>query len=238
MAVNMNAAGTIIPEVSEAFKTLRTNIRFSSVDKEIRTLAITSAMPEEGKTTVAISLAAAMAEEGKKTLLVEADCRRPMVANRRSLRPATNWLELLYDDSIPVMNAVEPTRQKNFYFLDSGRDMKRPVEILSSKKFRMLVEKLKQEFDIVIFDTPPVGVFIDAAILSEMMDGTLLVIRAGMVDAKKEQEVVAQLKKAKANILGVALNGVRSYSDDYGYYYRDGKKRKKIAKKRAFSRRS
>lgn len=214
------------PATQDAFRTLRTNIYFSSADKEIRTIVVTSADPKEGKSTVSVHLAMAMAESGKKVLLFEADCRQPMIGNYLGIRPKVSWLHMLYEPE-QKKNAIVPTNQKNLFFLDAEAQITHPVEIMSSKKFALMVETLSAEYDAIIFDTPPVGSFIEAAVLAERMDGTLLVINVGKVEVKREQQVVAQLKKANANILGAVLNGVRATHNYSGYYGHDGKRPKR-----------
>lgn len=222
------------PSVQEAFRTLRTNIQFASVDKPIKTLLLTSAIPSEGKTTIALALAMSMAEAGKKTLLVEMDCRRPMLGNRLKLRPQYNWVNMLYSD-ISVSDVAVPTKVKNLYFLDVEPQMTHLVEIISSTKFSTMLRSLQSEFESIIFDTPPLGAYIEAAVLSKKTDGVILVIGSGKVDVKKEQEVIAQLQKASANIIGVVLNGVKYNQTKYGYYqyYKNEEQSSKRKKKSA-----
>ena len=217
------------PGVQEAFRALRTNIQFSSVDKPVKLIAVTSVAPGEGKTSVALMLGLSMAEAGKKTLLVEVDCRRPMLGSRLKLRPKNNWAQCLYSD-VPLRDVVVPTILRDLYFMDIEPQMMHLPEILNSHKFGLLLEKLRAEFDVVIFDNPPPGIFIEAAVLSHQTDGTLLVIKTGTNDIKEELDAIAQLEKANARILGAVLNGMRYASSKYGYYYyykndKDDKKR-------------
>lgn len=219
------------PGVQEAFRALRMNIQFSSVDKPVQMIVVTSAAPAEGKTSVALMLGLSMAEAGKKTLLVEVDCRRPMLGSRLKLRPKNNWTQCLYSD-VPLRDVIVPTVLRDLYFMDIEPQMLHLPEILNSQKFSTLLDKLRAEFDVVIFDTPPIGIFIEAAVLSNQADGTVLVIRTGSNDIKEEQNAIAQLEKANARILGVVLNGIRYASSKYGYYYnKDDKKRFKSRRK-------
>lgn len=206
------------PTLQEAIRTLRTNIQFASVDKPIKTIALTSAAPAEGKTSIAIALGMSMAEAGKKTLLVEMDCRRPMLGNKLKIRPQYNWVNALYND-MPLSEVAVPTIIRNLFFMDVEPQMTHLAEVISSKKFNLMLNKLSTEYEIIIFDTPPLGMFIEAAVLANRTDGTLLVIKTGKNDIKEELDVIAQLEKAKARVLGVVLNGVRYTPNKYGYYH-------------------
>jgi capsular exopolysaccharide synthesis family protein len=220
--------------VREAFQTLRTNIQFASVDKPIQTIMITSAIPSEGKTTVALSLGISMAENGKRVIILEMDTRRPMLGNRLKQRPKYNWFNMLSGD-MSIADVAVPTKVKNLFFMDIEPQMTHLVEVINSNKFSFMLQQLRNEYDVVIFDTPPLGAFIEAAVLAEKTDGSILVIGAGKVDVKKVQEVIAQLQKANAHILGVVLNGVRHSQSTYGYYsyYKnEGSPTKRSQKKR------
>ncbi len=216
----------------DAIKTLRTNISFSSMDKEIKTIVITSVTPHEGKSTLAVFLGLAMAESLQHTLLVECDLRRPMLQNYLKLRPQYSLVDVLskrVGDDLAVM----PTKVKYLDLL-SAVVLANPVEILGSVRFQTLIDELKTKYDVIIFDTPPLGTFIEPAILASKSDGTVIVLQSGATDAAEAQAVVAQLEKAKARILGVVLNGVEASGGDYYYYSNseDGKKRKYMSKRR------
>jgi capsular exopolysaccharide synthesis family protein len=221
------------PGVRNAIQTLRTNIRFSSIDNEIKTLAVTSTIPDEGKSTISLFLAFSMAESGKKTLLIDADCRKPTLGNKLGKRSKRSWVDLLYND-LPVDQAISLTDQNDLYFLNAEPQLANPVEAIASYKFVELIEKLKKQYDVIIFDTPPLGTFIEAALLASKCDGTILVISSGKVDGPKVQEVMAQLKKVNAKILGAVLNKVNMPESDYyrNYHYKDGIGKNKYFKKR------
>lgn len=203
----------------EGFRRLHSNIQFSSLDKPPKTVAVTSATPSEGKTTVCLGLAMASAEAGRKTLLMDADCRRPMLAARLQLRPRRNWMNVLYENC-PLEEVVAPTKMQNLYFADTEPQTTHLSEIFNSRRFAAMMAALKEQFDVVIIDTPPLGLFIDAALLARIADGTVLVVRSGLVDIKRGEGVAEQLKKANANILGVVLNGepTRGKREEYDYY--------------------
>jgi len=218
------------PSVQEAFRALRTNIRFSSVDEPVKTIVFTSALPAEGKTTVALAFGISMADAGKKTLLLDMDCHRPMLGNGLNERPKYNWMNVLCNN-ISAAEAVVPTRIKNLYFMDVEPQMTHIAEVIGSNKFGALLNELKKEFDMVIFDTPPLEKFIETAILANRADGTVLVIRPDMVDLKTEHEVITQLEKVNARILGVVLNGVKAGKHDYYHYYKPGRRSRRTKNK-------
>lgn len=208
----------------DAFRSLRMNISFSGGDKDVRTLVVTSAVPNEGKTSVAIALGISMAEAMKNTLLIECDCRRPDIGNRLKLRPESNWIDVIYRQA-QLQDAIVPTYCPNLYFLDVEPGLVHSVELLSSARFWEMIEQIKEQFDFIILDTPPLGPFIDAAVLGERSDGTILVVNSGSREIRLHKEAVAQLKKANAHVLGVALNRVNPRQSNYyrydDYYYRE-----------------
>ncbi|MGC8780280.1 MAG: polysaccharide biosynthesis tyrosine autokinase [Anaerolineae bacterium] len=205
---------------SEAYRTLRTNIQFSSVDKPIRTLVVTSSGPSEGKSTTAANLAIVMAQTGQKVVLVDADLRRPVlhktfgVPNNVGITTA-----LLAGDEVDLQSYLQPTEIDNLMILTSGPIPPNPSELLGSQRMKNVVERLAQTADIVIFDTPPVLVVTDAAVLSRQTDGVLLIADAGGTREPALVHAVEELRKTGANILGVALNRLDSRSRGYYYYY-------------------
>jgi len=207
-----------LSHASEAIKIIRTNIEFSSIDKPIRTLAVTSTLQGEGKTAILSNLAITYAQTGRKVLLVDADLRRPTahrlfgLSNRRGL---TNVLVSGRDYS----EFVQQTLTENLFVLASGPIPPNPAEILMSTAFVNIIEQAKNDFDMVFLDTPPINVVTDAAIVSTKVDGIVYVIRAGGVDRKQLQHAVSLLTQVKANVLGYVLNGIKEDADNYYYYY-------------------
>ncbi len=175
----------------DAIKTLRTNIRFSSVDEEIKTIVFTSVTPHEGKSTMAIFLGIAMAESQQRTLLIECDCRRPMLQNYLKLRPQNTLIDVL-SRNCSFESAITPTKMKYLDLLSSSV-LANPVEVLGSALFQKIIEELKKSYDVIILDTPPLGSFIESAILASKADGTVIVLQAGATDAAAAQSVVVQL---------------------------------------------
>ena len=162
--------------VQNAAKTLLANIRFASVDDSIRTITVTSSIPNEGKSTVSINLAQAIATSGKSVLLVEADMRRRSLADMLGVR-SRGGLYAVLSEQVSIDQAIVETGQKNFYFLDAEPHIPNPADIIVSHRFAKLVKALSAKFQYVIFDAPPVGTFIDAAEIASLTDGALFVVR-------------------------------------------------------------
>lgn len=218
------------PELSNASKTLLANIRFTSVDERVKTLVITSSLQDEGKTAVATNLALAIATSGKKVLLVEADMRRRTIAQLLNIHPA-NGLYSVLSGSASLKEAIVPTETPNLFFMDSEPNIPSPPDILSTKRFGALIDKLRETFDYVIFDTPPVSLFVDSAIMSNLVDGTLFVVRQGTTKRALAAKCVQQLRTANARILGTVMTFCDSDESDYyyAYYTQDGKRANKEA---------
>ena len=222
----------------DAFRTLRMNVLFSGGEKDIQTLVVTSSVPNEGKTYVSIGLGIAMAEAGRRTLIIDCDCRKPSVGNRLQLRPEKTWLDVLYN-GVPVEQAIAETNCQGLFFLDVEPGIARSIEQLSGYRFHKMVEGLRNQFGFIIFDTPPVGAFIDAAALAEHADGAVMVISSGNQEVRLLKASLEQLKKAGANFIGIVLNKVKvsrtsSYYryGDYYYHGRESSSSKKLRTKK------
>ena len=206
-------------------KTLLANIRFMSVDNPIRTIAITSSIPNEGKTFIAMSLAEAIATSGRDVLIVETDMRRRSMANALGTH-AQHGIYAVMSGEVSLKQAVVPTSVPHMYFLDAEPHIPNPSDLLNSRRFLKLVEVLRKAFAYVVFDTPPVGTFVDAAVLGTKVDALFMVVRENFV--KKEEVVRAadQLQKAGVNLAGIIMNGCERQSSEYyyEYYYKDGRK--------------
>ncbi len=211
--------------MQNAAKTLLANIRFASVDTPIRSLVITSSVPNEGKTTVTINLAQAIATSGKRVLVVEADMRRRSVAAAIGVHAKSGIYSVL-SDQVPLEQAVIPTNQQNMSFLDAEPHIPNPADIIASKRFARLVDILEDAYDYVLFDTPPVGTFVDAAVLATQTDATAMVIRDSFAKRDEILHAYEQLKKAEVNIIGLIMNYCEIESSEYyyAYYNKDGKR--------------
>lgn len=214
--------------VQNAAKTLLANIRFASVDRPVKSIVLTSSVPNEGKSTVAYNLAQAIASSGKRTLIVECDMRRRSLADMVGAR-ARHGIYAVLSGQVELDEALVATSHRNLFFLDSEPHIPNPADILSSQRFRKLVAQMESDFDYVVIDTPPVGTFVDAAIIAALADATALVVRERFVKRAELQNAYDQLKKADANVIGVIMNMCEAESSEYyyAYYNKEGKRVRK-----------
>ena len=184
---------------------------------------MTSSVPNEGKTTVAISLAEAIASSGSSVLLLECDMRRRSIANSLGIHARSGVYSVLCGQTA-LADAMVATGTRGMYFLDSEPHIPNPDVLLSSKRFRKMVDAALDSFDYVIFDTPPLSAFVDAAVLSTVADGTLLVVGQNVVRRDELVSSHAQLEKAGANLIGAVMNLCKSEKSEYytEYYSRGG----------------
>jgi len=207
--------------VSEAYRTLRTNIQFMSPDKPIRSLLVSSAGPGDGKSTTVVNIAITFASLGKKTVLVDTDLRKPIIHKVFDFQRGPGLTHTLIED-IPLEDVIRHTEVPNLDIITCGDIPPNPSELIGSHRFAELIEHLKSLYDIVLFDTPPVIAVTDATLLSKLTDAMVLVVRANGTDVRALTRTVELLKQVQANLIGVVLNGVNitaSY-DSYYYYYR------------------
>jgi capsular exopolysaccharide synthesis family protein len=210
---------TKAPE-TEAYRTLRTNIQFSSVDKPIRILLVSSSGPSEGKSTTAANLAVVMAQTGQKVILVDADLRRPVIHKVFGVPNNVGiTTTLLAGQDVDLATYLQPTEMENLRVLTSGPIPPNPSELLGSHRMAHLIEQLSQLADLVIFDAPPVLAVTDASVLGRQVDGVLLVVDAGGTREQALAQTVDELRKTGVNILGIALNRLDSRSRGYYHYY-------------------
>lgn len=214
-----------VPGLSNASKTLLANIRFASIDERVKTIVVTSSLQNEGKTAVATNLALAIATSGKKVLIVVADMRRRSLAQLLDLHPA-NGLYSVLSGSATLNETIVPTNYPNLYFMDSEPNIPSPPDILSTKRFSALVDNLRDTFDYVIFDTPPVSLFVDSAIIGNLVDGALFVIRQGYAKRSTAVKCVQQMNAANARVLGTVMTFCEEDESSYyyAYYTQDGKR--------------
>lgn len=211
--------------ISEAYKTLRTNIQFCGAD--VKVIAFTSCEAHEGKTTVCTELARSFAENGKKILLVDADMRQSVTVSRYTDEKGVVGLSQLLSGQATVDDVIYNT-VAGFDVIFAGKFPPNPVELLGSKLFRDLLETQKENYDYIFIDTPPLGMVIDGAVIAALCDSSVIVIGAETVSYKSVENVKVQLQKAGCRILGVVLNHVarkgeryyrRYYNSNYGYGY-------------------
>lgn len=216
-----------VQEAQNAAKTLYANINFSSVDVPIKSIVITSTIPNEGKSTVASYLAEAAAQSGKRTLLVECDMRRRSLSAMLGAH-ARYGIHAVLSNQVSLQQAVVGAAS-GVHFLDAEPRVPNPADLLQSKRFSQLLKALEESYDFVVIDTPPVGTFVDAAIAASMADATALVVRENFTKRAEAVAALEQLRKADANVIGVVMNYCDAQSSEYyyAYYNKDGKRVKK-----------
>ena len=212
------------PATREAVKTLAANLQFVSLDKPLKNIVITSAIPNEGKTSIAHWLALALAESGKRILLLDADLRKPSKGKHFQCAMHSGLNTLLAQESPNIYDieaALTSTQRENLFFLGAEYTNALPVEALQSKRFDSIYDALCQIFDSIIIDTPPVGQFVDAAVLGAKMDACLLVVSNNKVRRDVAAQALEQLRKANANVVGAVLNFSENMRSEYYYnhYY-------------------
>lgn len=203
--------------VVEAYHNIRTNIMFTSLDNPVKSLLVTSPLPGNGKTTTVTNLGVTIARTGASVLLVDADLRKPTLHKLFNQDNDRGLTSLLVDKSCNQEDVIRETNVENLSMLSSGPVPPNPSELLVSKVFVNTLDKLKESYDYVMVDSPPVVSVTDPALLSRHVDGTILVIDFGTVPKELAQKAKDQLTNVNANILGVVLNKIPS--NGYGYYY-------------------
>ncbi|WP_280770603.1 CpsD/CapB family tyrosine-protein kinase [Salipaludibacillus daqingensis] len=207
--------------ISEQFRTLRTNIQFASVDKQIKTMMVTSSSPGEGKSTVIANLGVVLAQQHNKVLIVDTDLRKPTVHFTFQL-PNLTGLTTVVTQQATFEEAVLETSIPRLDVLPSGPVPPNPSELLGSRAMKEFVNSVSKLYDYVVFDAPPVNAVTDPQILSRLVDGAILVIRSGQTEDEHAQKAVDSLKKVEANILGAVLNDRKMEDSQYYYYYGEG----------------
>lgn len=203
--------------IAEAYRVLRTNIQFSKIDHDLKTILVTAAGPEEGKTTNACNLAITFAQAGNRVLLIDGDMRKPSIHSAFN-RSNTKGLSLAITEIAGYRGNIINTEIYNLDIMTSGPIPPNPVELLGSESFKSLLGLLKKEYDYIIIDSAPTSMFADAVVMSSLCDGTLFVVASGEVDKKVIKYAIGQLETIKANIIGVILNKAR-FKKRKGYYY-------------------
>ncbi|MGM7702974.1 CpsD/CapB family tyrosine-protein kinase [Pseudalkalibacillus sp. Hm43] len=204
--------------ISEQYRTIRTNIQFSAIDQEYRTIMVTSSGPGEGKSTTAANLAVVMAQQGKRVLLIDADMRKPTahytfrVSNVRGLSNVLTRQANLSE----CINSSEIDRLD---ILASGPVPPNPAELLGSRALKALVEEAKESYDLILFDSPPVLAVTDGQVLANLCDGVVLVVSSGKTENEMALKSKELLNSAKAKVLGVVLNRKKMKKGNYYYYY-------------------
>lgn len=220
--VNLITSADPTSFISEQYKTLRTNILYSNADEQIKTLVFTSSGPSEGKSTVSGNVAVTFANQGLRTLLMDADMRRPTVHATFSAFNDSGLVTLLTgeESNEKLAQTIIETEIDHLYALPAGPVPPNPSELLSSKRMHRLMDALKNSFDIIILDAPPVGSVTDAQILASQADATILVVPYGIAQKELVAEAQDLLQKANANLIGAVMNRIppEEHKGYYGYY--------------------
>lgn len=204
--------------VAEQYRTIRTNIQFSGTDEEIKSLLLTSSGPSEGKSTTSANLAAVYAQQGLNVLLIDGDLRKPTAHYTFRLENHTGLTNVLTKQS-QLGQAVQSTEVPNLYVLTSGPIPPNPSELLASKQMGEVLAEMKERFDMVIFDTPPILAVADAQILANQVDASLLIVSSSKTEKDAALKAKELLTQAKSKLLGAVLNNRKMEEGNYYYYY-------------------
>ncbi|MDN5372930.1 MAG: protein-tyrosine kinase [Carnobacterium sp.] len=205
--------------VAEQFRMVRTNLEFSIVDKDLKSLLVTSLAPSAGKSTISANLAATFASQGKKVLLVDTDMRKPTIHKIFKLRNNDGLSTLITSKEATISEFIIKSEFENVYILPSGATPPNPAELISSKRMEQLIEEMERVFDLVIFDTPPVLAVADSQIMAGKVDGTLFVLRKGVDTKEQIQSANERMNSVNANVLGAIYNRIEPNDDAYYYEY-------------------
>jgi capsular exopolysaccharide synthesis family protein len=203
---------------SEAFRGLRTRIHYSKINREIKSILITSCAPQEGKTTIAVNLAGSFALINKKTVIVDCDFRKPRVHNLFKEKRIPGLIDYMFG-LVTFEEILKPTKVKNLFYIPSGTIPPNPAEMLESTQMEAFLKELKTLFDIIIIDSPPIIAVTDSEILARMADATLLVVSADNTEIDLMEKSVELLKSDNIQFIGTVLNNF-TYKSGYGSYYK------------------
>lgn len=203
--------------VDESYKSLRTNLLFCGEEKKI--IAITSCTPNEGKSNVSFNLSVSLAESGKRVLLVDADLRKSVLVGRTEVDGEIKGLSHYLSQQVSLENVIYATNIPRFHIIYAGIVPPNPAELLGGKHFKNLLKVVRDVYDYIIIDTPPLGSVIDSAVIADQCDGSIMVMESGVISYRFAQEVKEQLSRCACPILGVILNKVDLNKQGYGKYY-------------------
>lgn len=212
-----NVLKNSISSYAESFRTIKTNIKYSSADKDKKVILITSTQPGEGKSTVAANLAISLSQDGKNVVLIDADLRKPTVHKRFKISGVNGLTNVIInetdlDDAICKIN-------DNFSVIPAGQIPPNPAELLASKEMEKLIQELREKYDYVIIDGNPICVIADSQILASKVDGVILIAR---YESTKKEELLSAKKMVEqvdGKVIGVVLNRVKEKGKKYYYYY-------------------
>ena len=201
---------------AEAYRSLRSNIEYSSFDDEYRVIVVTSSVAGEGKSTTSGNLAIALAQSGNSVLLVDCDMRKPSIHKKFKISNAAGTAELLLRKK--SFEEVAKKHNENLTIITAGKIPPNPSEMLASRAMTAFIKEMKGEFKYIILDTPPLQAVTDAQVLSTKADGVLLVVRAGSTKREMVLNSVDLINKVHGKVIGTVLNGVENKKNNYYYY--------------------
>ncbi len=205
--------------ISESFRAIKARIQYSKADSEIpKIILVTSPAESEGKTFVSLNLAGSFAQSNNRTLYVDCDLRRPRIHSVMSVDKKPGLVEYLFK-KVKLVDVIRKTKINNLSYITSGSIPSNPAEVLESKLMKSFLQEVRELFDVIILDSPPIVAVIDAEILSKFSDGTILVLSADHTEQRLMNDAVEKIKRNKVPFLGTVLNNFR-YKSGYGYYYK------------------
>ena len=208
--------------VAEAYRSLRTNLAFARTTQPVQTIVVASPGPGDGKSTTAANLAITFAQQGQRTLLIDADMRRAVLDKTFAIQRTPGLTDVIIGTTA-LENAAQETQVPNLFVLPSGQFPPNPSELLGSPAMRETLRTAREQFDVVLFDSPPLLAVTDAAVLSTLVDGTILVVRTASTAREAVRRALGQLRAVHGRVLGAVLNDVdvhgKGYYGGYGYYY-------------------
>ena len=211
---------------AESYRSLRTNIQYSSIDKQVKTLVVTSSNAGEGKSTVAGNLAYTFFQNGKRVLIIDCDLRKPSLHRKFNVSNEEGLTDVLVGTS--KLNNVMKKIDDNLYLLTTGTLPPNPAEIIGSNTMENFLEQCKINFDYIILDTPPILPVTDSKLLAIKADATVVVVRSEVSKLKHVSQAFKELEKVNANIIGTILNDVEMYSEKLYYDYSNKSKKSKF----------
>ena len=209
--------------ISEAYRGIRTSIEFSNIDKDLKTITVTSTRQNEGKSTVIANLAVTFANLDKKVLILDGDLRNPSVHKMFGISNIRGITDILMNNK-SFAECTHCTDVNNLHVLTCGAIPPNPSEMLSSRRMKEFIQSIKENYDYIFIDAPPIGIVTDAGIISTYTDGCIFVVGSNDVDIEHAKLAKERLESVGANILGTVLNKMELKGSDnyyYNYYYQD-----------------
>lgn len=212
---------------AEAYRILRTKLKYSGVDTDIKTIVITAAEASEGKSTISGNLAATLSDNGSRVVIVDCDLRKPSMHKRFNVTNSNGLTDYLVGEK--EFRDVVKVIDENLHFISAGEIPPNPAEIIGSRKLESFVKLLKLNYDYVIIDTPPIMAVTDSRILAAKADATLMVVRSGKTKANVIHRAYEELIKVGANVIGSIINDLDTDRKDTYYYYYEEEEKKKFS---------